>query len=68
MSSPGSQEDIQALIDALNDENAVEPVPDVVLPYYFDNLTEEPIESDNSSESIERNNDEYRNSPAILNR
>ena len=49
MSSPGSQEDIQALIDALNEENPVEPIPDVVYPYYFDDLNEEAIESDNAS-------------------
>ena len=63
MSYPGHQDDIQALIDALNEENPVELIPDVVYPYYFDNLTEEPIESDNSSESVEHNNEEYRNPP-----
>ena len=48
MSYPGSQDDIQALIDALNEDNQVEPIPEVVYPYYFDNLNEEPIESNNS--------------------
>ena len=61
MSYPGNQEDIQALLDALNEENPVEPIPDVVSPHYFDDLPEERIESDNSSEGVEQTNQEYRN-------